>query len=60
MLASSYGEGKAEGIAEGEAAGEQKQKLALVKRMLADQEPIEKIIKWTGLSREEIESLDCP
>ena len=60
MLKSSYSEGKAEGIAEGIAEGEQKEKLALAKSMLADQEPIEKIIKWTSLSKQEIEALVCP
>jgi predicted transposase/invertase (TIGR01784 family) len=52
MVASSYGEGKAE--------GKQEEKLAIAKSMLADREPIEKIIKWTSLSREEIEALVRP
>ena len=52
MVESSYGEGKAE--------GKQEEKLAIAKSMLADQEPIEKIIKWTSLSREEIEALVRP
>ena len=60
MVDSSYGEGKTEGRTEGRAEGKQEEKLAIAKSMLADQEPIEKIIKWTSLSREEIESLVLP
>jgi hypothetical protein len=52
MVGFSYGEGKAE--------GNQEEKLALAKSMLADQGLIKKIIKWTSLSREEVEALVRP
>ena len=53
-------EGKAEGIAEGKAEGIAEGKAEVAKNMLADNEPIEKIIRYSGLSREEIESLLNP
>ena len=40
-----------------EQRGEQKQKIAIAKEMKADNEPIDKIMRYTGLSREEIEKL---
>jgi predicted transposase/invertase (TIGR01784 family) len=46
-------EGKMEGRAEGRAEG----KLEIAKSMKADKLPIETIIKYTGLSAEEIETL---
>ena len=67
MIESIYIECKGVGIgiaeARGIAEGRQGTKLAIAKRMLADQEPIEKIIKWTRLSKEkmkEIEALGRP
>lgn len=45
----SFAEGKAEGRAEG--------KLETARMMLADGEPIDKIIRYTGLSEEDIEKL---
>ena len=46
-----------EGKEEGKEEGRKEEKLALAKHMLLDQEPIEKIIRWTSLSKEEIETL---
>ena len=49
-----YGEVmKKEGFDDGRAA----EKLELAKAMKADNEPVEKIIRYTGLSAEEIEKL---
>ena len=48
-----FNEGKAEGKAEGKVEG----KVEMAKLMLSDKEPIEKIVKYTGLSRREIERL---
>ncbi len=49
--------GKAEGRAEGIQQGIEKEKLEIAKRMLEAEEPIEKIIKWTGLSKEAIDKV---
>jgi hypothetical protein len=38
--------------------GMQEEKLALAKVMLQDSEPIEKIMRWTGLSRQTIENIE--
>jgi predicted transposase YdaD len=38
--------------------GMQEEKLALAKVMLQDSEPIEKIMQWTGLSRQTIENIE--
>jgi predicted transposase/invertase (TIGR01784 family) len=43
--------------ARGEARGETIKALAMVKNMIAAGEPIDKIIKYTELSRKEIENL---
>ena len=56
-IATARKEGKEEGKGEGKEEGRKEEKLALAKHMLLDQEPIEKIIRWTGLSKEEIETL---
>ena len=50
-------EGRAEGRVEGRAEGKAEEKLALAKIMLMDHEPIEKIVRYTGLSKEEIEQV---
>jgi len=42
---------------EGETKGEKKKAIEVAIQMLKDEEPIEKIIKYTGLTREEIEKL---
>ena len=46
-----------QGRSEGEASGRTAEKLEMAKRMKSDNEPIEKISKYTGLSIEEIEKL---
>ena len=67
VLESSREEGKAEGLKEGKAEGLAKglakgrtegleeQKITTARLMLEDGEPIEKIIKYTGLTRDQIE-----
>jgi predicted transposase/invertase (TIGR01784 family) len=52
-----YEEKYEKGLAEGKAEGEAKRSIEMAKEMLADNEPIEKIIKYTKLSKEEIEQL---
>jgi hypothetical protein len=37
--------------------GKMEGKMELARNMLADREPLEKIIKYTGLSQDQIESL---
>ncbi len=49
--------GKIEGIAEGEKLGIEKNKLEMAKQMRANNEPIEKIVLYTGLTKAEIEKL---
>lgn len=44
-------------IAKGVNEGEKNKAIAIVKEMKADNEPIEKIIKYSGLSKEQIEKL---
>ncbi len=41
----------------GEIKGIEKKAIEMAKRMKKDKEPIEKIIKYTGLTKEEIEKL---
>jgi predicted transposase/invertase (TIGR01784 family) len=50
-------EGRAEGKAEGKTEGLKKAKVNFARLMLSEGEAIAKIIKYTGLSREEIEKL---
>jgi predicted transposase/invertase (TIGR01784 family) len=50
-------EGKLEGREEGIAIGGEKRALEMAKEMLTDNEPIAKIIKYTGLTAEQIEKL---
>jgi len=50
-------EGKAEGEAKGRVEGEAKGMVKVAKEMLANGEPVDKIIKYTGLTRQEIENL---
>ena len=50
-------EAKEEGIAEGEAFGRAAEKIEMARAMKNDKEPIDKIIKYTGLSKEEIEKI---
>ncbi len=53
-----YGEVmKREGFDDGKAAGEASKALEMAKMMKAENEPTEKIAKYTGLSKEKIETL---
>ena len=53
--------GKEEGLTigreEGKEEGRQEEKIEIARNMLQDKEPMEKIIKWTGLSKEELEKM---
>jgi len=49
--------GRTEGEARGRTEGEAKSKISIALVMLAAGEPVEKIIKYTGLTREEVENL---
>ena len=50
-------EGKIEGISEGKTSGAKEKSIEIAKKMLVAEEPIDKIITYTGLSKEEIENL---
>ena len=50
-------EGKREGIEEGKRAGIEEGKLETARQMKADGEPVEKIIRYTGLTKACIENL---
>ena len=47
-------EGIKEGLAKGKAEGEMNQKISIAKEMLSNDEPLDKIIKYIGLTEEEI------
>ena len=47
-------EGLAKGIEEGTAIGKMNQKISIAKEMLSNDEPLDKIMKYTNLSEEEI------
>ena len=49
--------GKEEGKEEGKAQGAEETKQSMARQMLQEGEPIEKIVRWTGLSEETIHSL---
>ncbi|UCH97054.1 MAG: hypothetical protein JSV88_09445, partial [Candidatus Aminicenantes bacterium] len=49
--------GEKKGRKEGLVEGEKKKAKKMAKKMKKEREPIEKILKYTGLSREEIEEL---
>ena len=50
-------EGREEGIQEGIEKGLDQQKVNTAKMMLADGEPVDKIMRYTGLAREQVEEL---
>ncbi len=52
-----FNEGETKGLAEGEAKGELKNKLNVARQMKSDGESIEKIMKYTGLSRAQLDAL---
>ena len=49
--------GREEGMKKGMEKGREEEKLAIAKSMLKDQEPIEKIVRWTGLRLDAIKKL---
>ena len=57
MKREGFDDGKAAGLAEGEASGRAAEKFEMAKMMKSDNEPIDKIAKYTGLSVEDIERL---
>ena len=57
VMEGQYLEGKEAGLAEGMEKGLEKGKFEIARNMKADKLPIETIIKYTGLSAEEIEAL---
>ena len=57
VMEGQYLEGKEAGLAEGMEKGLEKGKLEIARSMKADKLPIETIIKYTGLSAEEIDNL---
>ena len=52
-----YDDGKAEGKAEGLEEGAKAKEIEIAQIMLKTKEPLEKIVKYTGLSKEEINNL---
>lgn len=50
-------EGRIEGRAEGRAEGENMQKIKMAEMMLEDGESVEKVMRYTGFTREQVESL---
>ena len=57
MKKEGFEDGKAAGLAEGEASGRAEREIEMARAMKADNEPLEKITKYTGLSIEDIERL---
>ena len=57
MIAEAKEEGLEQGRTEGLAEGEASKALEMARAMKNDKEPIDKIIKYTGLSKEEIEKI---
>ena len=56
-LAEGLTKGKSLGLAEGEKTGANKEKLAIAKIMLQGKESLDKIMKYTGLSKKELTML---
>ena len=54
---SEYASGRDDGLAEGEKTGANKEKLAIAKIMLQGKESLDKIMKYTGLSKKELTML---
>ena len=52
-----YNTGKEDGLKERKLEGEHQRSIEIAKNMLAANEPLEKIITYTGLSKEEISNL---
>jgi predicted transposase/invertase (TIGR01784 family) len=56
-IATAEDRGRREGRQEGERLGEQRRAFAMARNMIADGESVEKITRYTGLTREEVENL---
>ena len=54
---SEYASGRDDGLTEGEKNGANKEKLAIAKIMLQGKESVDKIMKYTGLSKKELTML---
>ena len=54
---SEYASGRDDGLVEGEKTGANKEKLAIAKIMLQGKESLDKIMKYTGLSKKELTML---
>ena len=52
-----HAKAKTEGRVEGRAEGRKENSIEIAKKMKSENEPIEKIINYTGLTKEEIEKL---
>ena len=50
-------EAREQGEAQGEASGRAERELEMAKAMKVDNEPVEKIVKYTGLPKEKVELL---
>ena len=57
LYAEEFNKSKEEGITIGLEQGKSEEKLSFAKQMLLDNEPMDKIIKYTGLSKEDITKL---
>jgi predicted transposase/invertase (TIGR01784 family) len=57
VLDTSFDEGKAEGKAEGKEEGKAELKIEIARQMKSEGEPVEKIVRFTGLPADEIERL---
>ena len=57
MKKEGFEDGKAAGLAEGEASGRAEREIEMARAMKDDNEPLEKIAKYTGLSIENIDRL---
>ncbi|MDR3165692.1 MAG: Rpn family recombination-promoting nuclease/putative transposase [Synergistaceae bacterium] len=57
-IATAEDRGEERGIQIGEQRGEQRKAFAMARNMIAEGEPIEKITRYTGLTREEAENLN--
>ncbi|GHU38679.1 hypothetical protein FACS1894105_12870 [Clostridia bacterium] len=58
--AATFDEGKIEGLVEGERKGENKKAIAMAKKMLSKNKPIDEIIEFTELTADQIAKLQSP
>jgi predicted transposase/invertase (TIGR01784 family) len=54
VVDTSFDEGKAEGKAEGKVEGKEERNIEIARQMKSEGEPVEKIVRFTGLTAEEI------